>query len=260
MTAGELDAAEQAALELGDFAAAVMVERMDAMGARWTKASPSDWVTDVDVAIEAEVRRRLAQRFPQHRCVGEEAGASGPDGAPTWYVDPVDGTSNYAARLPWSAFSLGLVAEDGPQVGVVVDPFRHELFHARLGAGAFLGERPIRVAAGPLAGRLVMCELSGRGRGTLELAERLGREGAIVRVMGSAALSLCQVAAGRAAGVVLQRFHPWDVAAGALLVREAGAALLDGTGTACVLPQRGLVAGAPAVAATLHQLAFAAGE
>lgn len=259
MTAAELEAAVAEALEIARFAAAVMVQRVDDVGARWTKASPTDWATDVDVAIEAEVRKRLARRFPTHRCVGEEAGESGPPDGPTWYVDPVDGTSNYAAHLPWSAFSLGLVADGVPQVGVIVDPFRGEVFHARLGGGAFLGDRPIRVKGGPMAGRLVMTELSGRRRTTLALAQNLGSEQAILRIMGSAALSLCQVAAGRAAGVVLYRSHPWDVAAGALLVTEAGAQLIDGSGQPSPLPASGLVAAAPDVARRLWKLAFPAG-
>lgn len=222
----------------------------------WTKgASPSDWVTAVDVAVEAGVRERLAQAYPQHRVVGEEGGASGEAQAPlVWYVDPVDGTTNFAHGLGWASFSLALVEDGQPQVGVVEDPFRGRSFHAVLGGGAYLDERRLEVAAGDPAGQVVLLELAGHRRwpGFERLSRALEDNGVTARVMGSSALGLAETAAGSAVGVVLGEFHPWDVAAGALILTEARGVLADLAGRVSPLPERGLIGGSGAWVLRLH--------
>jgi len=117
-----------------------------------TKAGPADFVTETDREVEEYVRKRIAEEFPDDAVVGEEFGASGPsDAARRWFVDPVDGTTNYAHGVPWASFSLGLVDAAGPIVGVVADPYREEVFSAARDAGARLGgvTDPVRRASRP---------------------------------------------------------------------------------------------------------------
>ena len=218
-----------------------------APGAR-TKRDAADWVTETDVQVERYVRARLLEAFPDHRVVGEEQGASGNADAPTWFLDPIDGTANFVHAMPWFSFSLGLVVEAEPVIGVIMDPARGEMFHARRGAGAFVDMTPISPAreAG-VTGHLVLTELAGdiAWAGMRALIPWLGERHAVLRIMGSSALSLAAVAAGRGAAIALDRFQPWDVAAGTIICREAGLAVVDSRGRSDGVPEGGLVAGHP---------------
>lgn len=221
-----MDVAAALACELAEWAGARMLARPQASA---TKAHPADIVTDADVEIEAHVRARIAEVFPGHGVEGEEAAATAAaDGMPTWYVDPIDGTTNFASGLGWSSFSLALAGEEGPLLGVVADPYRGEVFSARRGSGAWLNGAPIRCAAREsLHGTVVLTEWNSHRPwpGASEMIERLAAQYCTVRVMGSSALSLANLAAGRAAGVVLGSFHPVDCMAGALIAAESGAHL-----------------------------------
>jgi len=241
--AAELDLA----VELARWACAEIRTRPVTRG---TKENPADIVTDTDVRVEDHVREVLSAAFPGHGITGEERPAA--PGDPTWYLDPVDGTTNYASGLPWSSFSLALADAEGPVLGVVADPYRDEIFTAQRGQGAYLNGHPIRCPAVPsLAGTIVLTEWNAHlaWPGAYAMIDALGGQHCTVRVLGSSALSLATVAAGRAAAVVFGEYHPVDTLAGLLLAAEAGA-VTDRTRPA----PAGLTVAAPAIAPLLAAL------
>lgn len=221
-----------------------------------TKTGPSDVVTETDLAVEKEVRERIAARFPEHRVVGEEFGTSG-EGEFTWYLDPVDGTTNFAQGLPWSSFSLAVADARGPLAGVVADPWRNEIFSAARGKGASLNGVPIRcVQRCSLSGALVLTEWAGNRPwpGQLDLLVALADEQCTTRVLGSSALALAEVAAGRASAAVLSGYATLDVLAGVLICSESGCVVRDHAGRVSVLPvagDGGLVVAPPTLAPAL---------
>lgn len=206
--------------------------RPEAAGVR-TKAHAADWVTSVDVSVERHAREVLAEEFPGHAVVGEELGGEDPaDGRPCWYLDPVDGTTNFVHGLPGYSFSLAVADEAGLAAGVVAVPFTGEFFSAVRGQGAWLdGERLACSPAETLVGGMVLFELAGYRiwPGLPELMAGLEERSCVVRVLGSSALTLASVGAGRAAAACFGGCHPIDCAAGVLVAREAGARLIAGS-------------------------------
>lgn len=193
-----------------------------------SKKGTIDLVTEVDFACERMFRELIAQRFTGHQVVAEELGGNEPVRAShCWIFDPLDGTTNYAHGLPIFCSSLALEIEGQLTVAAVYDPSRRELFTATRGGGAFLNGAPLRVTdIGELVDSLLVTGFSygvhEQRHGLVDLfGAFLGRAQA-VRRLGSAALDLCYVAAGRFEGFWEQHLKPWDLAAGALLVREAG--------------------------------------
>jgi fructose-1,6-bisphosphatase/inositol monophosphatase family enzyme len=220
-----------------------------------TKSGPADFLTEIDLAVEEHVREQIQTWFPDHRIIGEELGITGPEGGLAWYVDPVDGTTNYAHGLPWASFSLAVADAEGPVAGVVADPFRREMFSACRGQGARCNGVPIRCAdAGSLAGGVLLTEWAGHRPwdGMTEMLATLSEQNCTTRIMGSSALSLAAMAAGRATATVLGGYATTDVLAGVLIAREAGARVLGRDGhDAPVLPgsgDGGLLAAGPGVA------------
>lgn len=220
-----------------------------------TKSSAADFVTETDESVEHHIRAQLQAAFPAHRIVGEEQGASaGAATAPTWYLDPVDGTANFVHGLPWFSFSLGLVVDGEPILGVIADPMRGEVVSALRGEGVFRNETRVTVAPAPdLAGTLLTSELAGQGawQGFKEMMDYVSGEHCILRIMGSSALSLAAAGTGHAAAVVLRHYGPWDVAAGTAICRAAGLTVRDGHGSESGMPRDGLVGGHPDVVTTL---------
>jgi len=249
------------ALEAADIAIEIM--HSTPRGQVRTKAHAADPVTDIDLATERAVRGHLLAAFPDHVVVGEEFGGTS-QGGPTWYCDPVDGTTNLATGLPWTSFSLSLAVGRTPSVGVVADPWRREVFHAVRGQGAFRRDAvgvdsPARVAdVDQLAGSVVMTEWAAHVPfpGMLAMLDALGSEHCTTRIMGSGTLTVTSVGAGRAAGAVIGAFHPEDHLAALLICREAGATVLDSGGHESWWPGPGpFVAASPGVAARLLELA-----
>lgn len=220
------------------------------------KNDAADIATDADVRIERHVTSELLRCFPAHRVVGEELGPSGAAaGAPTWYLDPIDGTTNFAAGIPWCSMSLALADEAGPVVGVVADPFRDEVFAAARRQGATVNGAALSCSTvSELAGTVVLTELTGHRPwpGMYGMLTRLAARTCTVRVMGSSALSLVAVAAGRASGAVIGSYHDIDDLAGVLIAREAGAVVDGGPGGA-VSGSAGLLVAAPGVADELSR-------
>ncbi|MBX3026539.1 inositol monophosphatase [bacterium] len=201
-----------------------------------------DLVTETDRAVEALIVERLRRELPDHLVVGEEASAARTPAPPpadrwVWYLDPLDGTTNFAHRHPHFALSLGLLRGGEGQVAVVADPLRGETFTAVRGGGARCNGQPIRVSATAALDQALLATgtpYDRRERADLYLAAirdfMLRCQG--IRRAGSAALDLCWVACGRLDGYWEWRLGPWDVAAGALVVREAGGAVSDFGGAA----------------------------
>lgn len=197
-----------------------------------------DVVTQVDLEVERWFRGLIRERFPSHAVLAEELEdrSGGAESARhLWVFDPIDGTVNYAHGLPIFCASLALEIDGVASVAAVYDPLREELFTAERGAGARLNGVPLRVSAASALVDAMLC--TGFPYDVHEtLDEVIGLFGAFVgearavRRLGSAALDLCYVAAGRFDGFWEQRLHPWDVAAGALLVTEAGGRVSSMTG------------------------------
>jgi myo-inositol-1(or 4)-monophosphatase len=192
------------------------------------KKGTIDLVTEVDVEVERMFRDLIAKRFPDHQVLAEElGGASAVPAGPCWVFDPIDGTTNYAHGLPIFCASLALEIDGVPELAAVYDPNRRELFTAERGRGAFLNGKPIRVSS---AGRLVDAllvtgfpyDVHSRVDEIVGLFGAFVAQARAVRRLGSAAVDLCWVAAGRMDGFWESDLKPWDMAGGALIVAEAG--------------------------------------
>lgn len=197
---------------------------------RVDKKGAIDLVTEIDLQIEREFRGMIAERFPGHVVLGEEFESTGDrDAAPEycWVFDPVDGTTNYAHGLPIFCSSLALEIRGEIAVGAIYDPTRRELFTAERGLGAWLNGKPLHVsAAGTLLDSLLVTGFHYGIQRDPEEVVGLFRDfitrSRAVRRLGSAALDMAYVAAGRFDGYWESKIQPWDVAAGALIVAEAG--------------------------------------
>jgi myo-inositol-1(or 4)-monophosphatase len=195
---------------------------------RVDKKGAIDLVTEVDLAVEEMFRQLAAERFPDHQVLAEErgGGASAPPG-PCWVFDPIDGTTNYAHGLPIFCASLALEIDGVAEVGAIYDPTRKELFTAERGGGAFLNGRPLRVSsAATLVDAMLVTgfpyDVHDRVEEIVGLFGDFVGQARAVRRLGSAAIDLCYVAAGRLDGFWEPDLKPWDIAAGALIVTEAG--------------------------------------
>jgi myo-inositol-1(or 4)-monophosphatase len=212
-------------------------------GMRISKKGAIDLVTEVDVAVETGFRAFIGDRFPSHEILAEElqatAGAVGVgarDGPRhVWIFDPIDGTTNYAHGLPIFCASLALEIDGVLSVAAIYDPTRQELFTAERGGGAYLNGRRLEVSRAETLIDAMLCtgfhyDVHQSGDEVLAIFGAFVRRARAVRRLGSAALDLCYVAAGRFDAFWEQRLKPWDVAGGALIVAEAGGRLsgMDG--------------------------------
>ena len=189
-------------------------------------------VTEVDRRSEAAIVEVISAAFPKHRILAEEGGETSRKDSPyRWYVDPLDGTTNFAHGFPVFCVSIGLEADGHMILGVVYDPLRRELFEAEAGQGAILNGERIHVSkVADLHKALLVTgfpyDHAGR-KENLPYFSRFALESQGVRRTGSAALDLCYVAAGRIDGFWELDLRPWDVAAGSLMVVEAGGKITD---------------------------------
>ena len=217
-----------------------------------------DFVTEVDKAAEAAIIEVLKEAYPDHAILAEESGASG-DSDTVWIIDPLDGTTNFIHGFPQYAISIAQQHKGVLQHAVVYDPTKNELFTASKGSGAFLNERRIRVSK-----RVKLNEvLLGTGfpfryfehvDAYLAIFRDMMHKTAGVRRPGAAALDLAWVAAGRIDGFWELGLSPWDMAAGALLITEAGGLVGDLTGEPNYLETGNIVGGNPKVFAQLLQI------
>lgn len=216
-----LDTAREAARRAGR----VLAERFE--GERTIEFKGGiDLVTDADKAAEAALLACVRERFPDHAILAEESGAA--QGSEyRWIIDPLDGTTNYSHRVPHFCVSIGVEAADGLVAGVVYDPLRDELFAAARGQGATRNGQPIQASGATSFDRALLCtgfpyDVREKPDAPLGLFNRIIRHAQGIRRTGSAALDLAYVACGRFDGFFEFGLHPWDIAAGALLVTEAG--------------------------------------
>ena len=226
-----------------------------------TKSSPNDFVTEVDRAAEAAIIDTLLGAYPGHGILAEESGRTrgARDSDYVWIIDPLDGTTNFIHGFPVYAVSIALALKGQVQQAVVYDPTRNDLYFASRGRGAYLNDRRLRVSK-----RIRMNEcLIGTGfpfrkgdnfQRYLKMFEAVMQHSAGLRRPGAAALDLCFVAAGYTDGFFETGLSPWDVAAGALLVTEAGGLVGNFTGEADYLYQREVVAGNPKIYGQLVQM------
>jgi myo-inositol-1(or 4)-monophosphatase len=193
------------------------------------KKGPIDLVTAADLEAEAEFRRLIEREFPTHVVLGEErAQATAPAGTRCrWIIDPLDGTTNFAHGLALFCVSIALEVDGRVELGVVYDPIGEELFTAERGQGARLNGRPIQISTRGALMDALFCTgfpysiRDDRGA-QVKVFEAFLTRARAVRRLGSAALDLCYVAAGRFDGFWEQELHAWDMAAGVLIVEEAG--------------------------------------
>ena len=246
----DLEALLRAALDAARAGGAIVREGFGTPVAAREKA-PGDWVSRTDTASERAIRRALAAAAPDIPFFGEEEGG---DRAPVgWLVDPIDGTANFLHRFPVVAVSVALVADDEPVVGVVHAPMLAETYTARRGGGAHRNGEPVGVSARPAEQAILATGTPFRAKSTrlpeyLGVFERALRTFEDLRRAGAASLDLAWTAAGTFDGYFEAALGPWDVAAGALLVREAGGLVTDWRGDERAwLASGDVVAAAPAV-------------
>ena len=212
------------------------------------KAGPVDLVTDADRESQAAVTEVLLSAFPEHALLGEEGTTGDPGADDVWVVDPLDGTTNFAHGMPMFAVSIALCRDARVVCGVVYDPSRDELFTATDGGGAACNGRPLRVSdVETLERALLVTQVQSTDPAVigdfLRRVERLLGVAGGVRNFGCPALMLCAVAAGRLEGFCERAMKPWDVAAGGLILREAGGRTTDfENGTTDALATADLVA------------------
>ncbi len=206
-----------------------------------------DLVTEYDRRSEALILSRLNERFPDHAVLAEESGAH-QGGAVRWLVDPLDGTTNFAHGYPFFCVSIGVEVEGVLTAAAVYDPIREEMFSAALGHGATCNGEPIRVSeAAELEDALLVTgfpyDVREHPERHLPLFQDFLTRAQGVRRDGSAALNLCYLAIGRFDGFWEGNLSPWDLAAGVLIVREAGGRVTEYAGGAFRLEGRQIVAG-----------------
>ena len=219
-----------------------------------TTKSANDFVTEVDHKAEAAIIETLLGAYPGHGILAEESGREhgAKDSEYLWIIDPLDGTTNFIHGFPVYAVSVALAFRGQLQQAVVYDPTRNDLFYASKGRGSFLNDRRLRVSkrirlADSLVGTGFPFRKGDNFKRYLQMMEAIMPACAGLRRPGSAALDLCYVAAGYTDGFFETGLSPWDIAAGALLVTEAGGLIGNFTGDADFLYQREVVAGSPKV-------------
>jgi myo-inositol-1(or 4)-monophosphatase len=214
---------------------------------------PANYVSAADRRAEETLFQELNKARPGYGFLGEESGKrEGPDKTHTWIVDPLDGTANFLHGIPQFAISIALERDRTVVAGVIYNPVSEDLFVAERGKGAFLNEQRIRVAArGRLADAMIACGLPHLGRGDIALNRRetsaIQDKVAGLRRFGAAALDLAWVAAGRLDGYWERDLSAWDMAAGLLMVREAGGYVSDLDGGDAMLAKGHIAAGNEAI-------------
>ena len=249
----------QAAEEMARAAGEILLE-CARTGVAVERKGDVDLVTRADRASEAFLVAEIRRRFEGHAVLAEEGGArEGAPGAPLWIVDPLDGTTNFAHGIPLWSVSIGVQLGAELLAGVVHDPNRNECFTAARGHGAFCNGRRLRVTREGVLGDAVLVtgfpyDVRSGDVDNLDHFRRLMKRCRAVRRLGSAALDLAWVAAGRFAGFWELKLHAWDVAAGALLVREAGGSVAGFGGEPWSVFSEEIVAASPALMPALHEV------
>lgn len=214
--------------------------------------SPNDFVTEVDRAAEKAIIDVLRDAYPGHGILAEESGESGADSEFVWIIDPLDGTTNFIHGFPQYAVSIALTKNGVLEHGVIYDPTSNELYTASRGSGAYLNDRRIRVSrrvrlADSLIGTGFPYRQFDNVDAYLAMFRELTQKTAGIRRPGAASLDLAYVAAGRLDGFWEMGLAPWDMAAGVLMIQEAGGLVSDLAGESNFMATGNVVAGTPKV-------------
>lgn len=245
-----LNIAQKAARAAGD----LMVRAMDRIEyIEVTEKSQNDFVTEVDMQAEKEIIFHLNRAYPEHSFLAEESGEIvGKDRNHKWIIDPIDGTANFMRNIPHFCVSIALEVKGRIELGVIFDPIRDEMFTAMKGRGVQLNNRRLRVSKTIKMERALLS--TGLPFRNEELLEKymvgfnvLTKSASDIRRLGSAALDLAYVAAGRIDGYWEYALAPWDVAAGALMVREAGGFVTDMEGKDDFVNTGNIIAATPKI-------------
>lgn len=244
-----------------EFIEGVIVQAGEILLSKWDSISvkckdgAKNTVTEADLASEAFITKAINEQYPQHFILGEEANQQVALDAPQlWIVDPLDGTNNYASGIPHFSISIAYCEYGEVVAGAVYDPTRKELFSAQRGQGAFLNGKKIVVANRETLGESMICTGFYYDRGlmmeeTLESIKHIFHAGIRgLRRSGSAALDLAWTAAGRFDGFFEYELHPWDFAAGIILLKEAGGVGYDIDGAPVSVKAKGVIASSPQIA------------
>lgn len=248
-----INVALKAARKAGD----VMLQSLDRLDTiRSTTKSHLDFVTDIDKRAEKEIITLLKRAYPNHTIIAEESGQYHGEKDSVWIIDPLDGTHNYLRGFPHFCVSIGFQHKGKLEHGLVYDPIRQEVFSASRGQGARLNDRRIRVSENTrLENALVGTGFPVRNPDSLleylDSFKNLVPHFANIRCSGSAALDLCYVAASRLDAFLEMRLHAWDIAAGSLIVKEAGGLVADWQGEEKYLEKGAILAATPKIFAAL---------
>jgi myo-inositol-1(or 4)-monophosphatase len=227
---------------------------------------PANFVSSADRRAEETLYQELSRARPGYGFLGEEGGKrEGADKSHTWIVDPLDGTTNFLHGIPQFAIAVALEREGSVVAGLIYNPANDEMFIAERGKGAFMNEQRIRVAGRKrLADAVIACGLPHIGRGDLALSRRetgaMQEHVAGLRRFGAAVLDLAWVAAGRLDGYWERDIKPWDMAAGLILVREAGGFVSDCDGGSDMFAKGHIVAGNEAIQKEVLRVLKGAGK
>ena len=226
----------------------------------WGKTHEIGYKTDSDLVTEYDKRTEdflvglIQTHFPEHSIIGEENGHQAGNPVARWIIDPIDGTTNYAHGLPYFCISVAFVDEEGSKLGVIYDPAHDECFSAERGKGAFLNGQPIHVSQTQEMKRALMVtgfshNLDEHVDRNIELFQEMNESVRAMRRMGAAALNMANVAAGRMDAYWELLVKPWDIAAGLLIVREAGgiATRIDGSSDTILEPPCDILCCTPAL-------------
>jgi myo-inositol-1(or 4)-monophosphatase len=211
------------------------------------KSNEFDLVTNVDKHNEVFIQSEVAKIYPEHEYLGEEGAHTKTASGVRWIVDPIDGTINFAHKLPIWCISIGIEVNGVVECGAIYDPNRNELFTAIRGSGAFLNENKISVSTIGDPGLSLFVtgfayNIAENEDKAIERFEAFLRRGLLVRRLGSAALDLCYVACGRFDGFFESGLSPWDSAAGSLILHESGGKLTHYDGSEYSIYRKGIIA------------------
>jgi len=250
-----LNIAISAARQAGDIIVRHM-EQLDRI--KVTAKSQEEYFCEVDIKAEQAIIKAIHKAYPDHGIIAEESGVQNEDAESVWIIDPLDGTSNYLHGFPFFSVSIALRVKNRIEHAVVYDPLRHECFSASRGRGARLNDRRLRVSkqtqlSASMLGTGFPFRNEALAKRYLPTFEALFGKCAGVRRTGSAALDLAYVASGRLDGFWEFGLRPWDIAAGCLLIQEAGGLVSDLQGGEDYMRQGDVVAGTPKVFKALLQ-------
>ena len=256
-----LNIAISAARQAGD----IIIRHADQLDRiKITAKSHNDYYSEVDIKAEQAIIQAIHKAHPDHGIIAEESGIKHEDAECVWIIDPLDGTSNYLHGFPFYAISIGIQIKNRLEHAVVYDPLRHECFSASRGRGARLNDRRLRVSkqtqlSSSMLGAGLQSSSSTEGP-SFSTRQSLLEQCASVRRTGSVALELAYVASARLDGFFGFGLKPWDIAAGCLLIQEAGGLVSDQQGGDDYLKHGDVIAGTPKVFKSLVQALHASNK